>query len=44
MIALIITIIALFVYCCISEKRLKKSNDELINLKMRLSKEGISYE
>ncbi len=44
MIALIITVIALFVYCCIAERRLKKSNDELINLKLKLRKEGIDYE
>lgn len=44
MIAMIITCIALFVYCCICERRLKKSNEEIINLKMRLNKEGIDYE
>lgn len=41
MIALIISCIALFIYCVIAERRIKSVNDEVLNLRLRLRKEGI---
>ena len=44
MLALIITVIALFIYCIIAERWLKRANEDVLNLRMRLKKEGIDCE